>query len=90
MNRQEFINAMAEKTNFIKKDIDTMLDAFFETVGEALKTGDDVRFVGFGNFVVAEKSARTGRNPRTGEKIKIPAKKMPKFKAGQKLKEACQ
>lgn len=90
MNRQEFINAMAEKTNFIKKDIDTMLDAFFETVGEALKTGDDVHFVGFGNFIIAEQPARTGRNPRTGAKIKIPAKKMPKFKAGRKLKEACQ
>lgn len=90
MNRQEFISAMAEKTNFTKKDIDTMLEAFFETVGEALKAGDDVRFVGFGNFVVAEQPAHTGRNPRTGAEIKISAKKMPKFKAGQKLKEACQ
>ena len=90
MNKSEFISALAEKTNLMKKDIDSMLDAFFETIGEALKQGDDVRFTGFGSFAVSKQPERTGRNPRTGERIKIPAKNMPKFKAGRNLKEICQ
>lgn len=90
MNKSEFISAVAEKTNLTKKDIDTMLDAFFEIIGEALKQGDEVRFTGFGSFIVSEQAARTGRNPQTGKEIHIPAKKAPKFRAGQNLKDMCQ
>lgn len=90
MNRQECIGQVADKTALAKKDVEKMLDAFFETIGAALAKGDEVRFVGFGNFGVAARAARSGRNPHTGEAITIPAKKLPRFKPGAKLKEQCQ
>ena len=67
-----------------------MLDAFLETVTETLAQGDSVQLVGFGTFKTSERNARSGRNPRTGEAVEIPAKRVPSFTAGNTLKEAVQ
>ncbi|MBE3597143.1 MAG: HU family DNA-binding protein [Hydrogenibacillus sp.] len=88
MNKQEFISALAERTQMTKKDVEHVLNAFFDEVTEALKRGDRVQFVGFGTFETRRREARTGRNPQTGEEIKIAASVVPVFKAGNKLKEA--
>lgn len=81
MNKAELIEAIAEKAGLTKADSRKALDAFIETTLEALKKGDRVKLVGFGSFYVAERSARTGRNPQTGKTISIPEKKVVKFKA---------
>jgi DNA-binding protein HU-beta len=85
MNKAELIDAMANKANLTKVDAKKALDAFTEIVTKSLKKGDRVALVGFGTFSVSQRSARTGRNPRTGEPIKIKAKKVAKFKAGSDL-----
>ena len=88
MNKSELVAAMAEKSSLSKKNCEIVLDAFFETIGNALKDGDKVRLTGFGTFEVKERAARTGRNPRTKESIVIPASKQPTFKPGKTLKES--
>ncbi len=88
MNKQDLVSNVAEKAEISKTKAAAAVDAVIETVKAALKKGDDVRLVGFGTFSVADRAATTGRNPRTGEPIKIPASKQPKFKAGKELKEA--
>lgn len=88
MNKVELVAAMAEKTDLTKADAAKAVDAFVATVAETLQKGDDIRLVGFGSFSVTQRAASTGRNPRTGKEIKIPASKAPKFKAGAGLKEA--
>src|SRR5690242_20069661 len=88
MNKAELINAIADSANLSKADAGRALDATTEIIKKALKKGDDVSLVGFGTFVVRKRSARTGRNPRTGENIKIKASKVPAFKAGKALKDA--
>ena len=88
MNKVELVAAMAEKTGLTKADAAKAVDAFVATVAETLQKGDDIRLVGFGSFSVTQRAASTGRNPRTGKEIKIPASKAPKFKAGADLKEA--
>jgi DNA-binding protein HU-beta len=88
MNRQELVAAMADNAGISKKDADAALKAFIDTVGEVLKKGDKVQLVGFGTFEVSERAAREGKNPQTGEVIKIKASKAPKFKAGKALKDA--
>ena len=88
MNRQELVDSMASKANISKKDADAALKGFMESVQDALKKGDKVQLVGFGTFEVAERAAREGKNPQTGEVIKIKASKAPKFKAGKALKDA--
>lgn len=90
MNKQELVAVVAEKTSLSKADAGKAVDGVFEAVTDALKAGDEVRLVGFGTFAVAERAATEGRNPRTGEKIAIPASKQPKFKAGKGLKDAVQ
>ena len=85
MNKSELINAMAEKAGLTKVDAGKALNAYVEAVKEQLAKGEKVTLVGFGTFGVSERPARTGRNPRTGAKIKIAAKKTPKFKAGKGL-----
>ena len=87
MNKTELVAAIAEKAELSKKDAEKALKAFTETVAEQLKNGDKIQLVGFGTFEVAERAARTGKNPQTGEAIKIPASKAPKFKAGKALKD---
>ena len=88
MNRGEFVAAIAEQSGLTKADADRALEAMFKTVKKALKSGDTVSLVGFGTFVVRKRAARTGRNPRTGDTIKIKASKVPAFKAGKALKDA--
>lgn len=85
MNKAELINAIAEKAGLTKVDAKKALEGFIATTQEALKKGDRVALVGFGSFSVAKRSARTGRNPRSGKTINIPAKNVVKFKAGANL-----
>ena len=88
MNKTELVAAIAEKANLTKKDAEKALAAFTDTVVEALKAGDKIALVGFGNFEVRERAAREGRNPQTGATMKIAASKNPVFKAGKALKDA--
>lgn len=88
MTKSELVSAMSEKTGVSKKDAAASIDAFVEIISDVLKHGDKLQLVGFGTFEVSERAARTGRNPQTGEDIKIPAAKIPKFKAGTALKNA--
>jgi DNA-binding protein HU-beta len=88
MNKAELINAVADRADVSKADVGRTVDALFEVVGKALKKRDKVSLVGFGTFVVRERAARTGRNPKTGAPIKIKASKSPAFKAGKALKDA--
>ena len=85
MNKTELINAVAEKANLSKVQAKAALDATLNTITEALLKDDKVAIIGFGTFGVSEKTARTGINPRTKEKIEIPARKTVKFKAGAEL-----
>ena len=87
MNKAELIAAIAAKTGDTKKAAEASVNAFVETVTEALKEGDKVQLVGFGSFEVRKRAARKGRNPQTKEEIKIPASKSPVFKAGKALKD---
>lgn len=87
MNKTELINAIAEKSGLTKVDAKNALEAALEAVSEALAKDDKVALLGFGTFSVAAKGARTGINPRTKEKIEIPARKSVKFKAGAELAE---
>ncbi len=88
MNKTELIAAVAEKAGMSKKDADKAVNAFVEAVVESVAKGDKVQLVGFGTFEVRSRAARVGRNPRTKEEIKIPASKLPVFKAGKSFKEA--
>ena len=87
MNKSELINALAEKTEFSKKDAEKVLNSFVGSVSEALAKGEKVQLIGFGTFDVKERPARVARNPRTGAEIKIAASKAPAFKAGKALKD---
>jgi DNA-binding protein HU-beta len=88
MNKQDLIDAVAASAGLTKADAAKAVDATFEAITASLKAGDDVRLVGFGSFSVSARAASEGRNPRTGEKIQIPASKNPKFSVGKGLKEA--
>ena len=89
MTKQDLVNAAASAAGVTKKDAASVLDAVLEAVTKSLKKGESVTITGFGTFRVSKRAARTGVNPRNpGEKIKIPAMKLPAFKAGNKLKEA--
>ena len=87
MNKAELIAAIAAKTGDTKKAAESSVNAFVETVTNALVEGDKVQLVGFGSFEVRKRAARKGRNPQTKEEIKIPASKAPVFKAGKALKD---
>jgi DNA-binding protein HU-beta len=87
LNKSELIASIAEKSGLTKKDSEKALNAFIESVEEALVKGDKVQLVGFGTFEVRERSARKGRNPQTGDEIDIPAASVPAFKAGKALKD---
>ncbi|MHB8454833.1 MAG: HU family DNA-binding protein [Acidiferrobacterales bacterium] len=88
MNKSELIDKVIEATELNKASATRAVDAVFETIAAALRGGDQVTIVGFGTFSVSARAARTGRNPRTGDTINIPASKNPKFKAGKGLKDA--
>ena len=89
MNKADLVSMIAAKSNLTKKDSESALNAFVETVQTALKKGEKIQLVGFGTFEVRSRAARTGINPRTKEEIKIPATKAPVFKAGKALKDSC-
>lgn len=88
MNKTELVSAVAEKTELTKKDAEKAVNAIFASIEEALANGDKVQLVGFGTFEVRERAARTGRNPQTGEEIKIAASRVPGFKAGKALRDS--
>ncbi len=88
MNKVDLIAKVADDTGLSKTDATKAVDTVFDSITKALKKGDEVRLVGFGTFSVSKRAASTGRNPRTGEQINIPASKQPKFRAGKGLKDA--
>jgi DNA-binding protein HU-beta len=87
MNKTELVAAVAEQAGLSRKDAEAAVKAFTDVVADALKNGDKIQLVGFGTFEVSERAAREGRNPKTGESMKIEACKTPKFKAGKALKD---
>ena len=88
MNKAELVDKVIEATDLNKASASRAVDAVFDSISSALKGGDQVTIVGFGTFSVSSRAERTGRNPQTGESIRIPASKNPKFKAGKGLKDA--
>jgi len=88
MNKAEFIDAVASKGDMSKSDAETAVNAVLDSLTAAMSSGDQVTLVGFGTFLVRPRKARTGRNPKTGEPIDIPAANAPSFKAGKALKDA--
>lgn len=87
MNKATLIARIADKTDLTRKQAEAAVNAFTETVLEALKDGDKVQMMGFGTFEIKERAARVGRKPSTGETIEIPAKRIPTFKAGKGFKD---
>ncbi|NEN99913.1 MAG: HU family DNA-binding protein [Moorea sp. SIO1F2] len=87
MNKGELVDKVAERATVTKKQADAVLTATIETIMEAVSEGDKVTLVGFGSFESRERKAREGRNPKTGEKMEIPATKVPAFSAGKVFKE---
>jgi DNA-binding protein HU-beta len=88
MNKNDLITAVAESSGLTRNDAVKAVEGVFDAISGALKSGDEVRLVGFGTFSVAKRKASTGRNPRTGEAMEIKASSQPKFKAGKSLKDA--
>ncbi|MBO8415550.1 MAG: HU family DNA-binding protein [Proteobacteria bacterium] len=88
MNKGQLVDKIAEKTNLSLKDSQAALNAFVDTVKDTLVSGESISLVGFGTFLVRERSERMGRNPRTKEEVHIPAGKVPAFKAGKSLKDS--
>ncbi|WP_440618021.1 HU family DNA-binding protein [Cysteiniphilum sp. 6C5] len=86
--KDEFVRLVAEKMNTTKDTANRSVDAFIEAITDIVKNGDSVNFIGFGKFSVGERAAREGRNPKTGDKLKIKASKIPRFSAGKSLKDA--
>ena len=87
MNKAELIKAMADETQLTQKDVEKVLNSFVNQVSSALAKQDKVQLIGFGTFETRKRSARTGRNPQTGEELKIKASTVPAFKSGNALKE---
>ena len=87
MTKSEFVSLVASKAELTKKDSEKALDAIIASIQETLKKGESVTFVGFGTFSVTERAARTARVPRTGEEVKVPAKKAVKSKVGKHFKD---
>ena len=88
MNKNDLVAAVASRTGLSKADAAKAVDGVISSITSALQGGTEVRLVGFGTFSVSHRNATTGRNPRTGDKIQIPASNQPKFKAGKALKDA--
>ena len=89
MGKNDFIDLMSVKFSITKKEASIIIDRFTDTVIDAMSQDKEVQLIGFGSFSIAHIPAREGRNPRTGEALQVKAHKQPKFRAGQKLKEAC-
>lgn len=89
MNKTELVEKIASLAEVSKTDASKVFNAIIDTITDTLSKGDSVTIVGFGTFKVADRAARSGRNPQTGQTIKIAAQKTPRFSAGKQLKEAC-
>jgi len=89
MNKSELISYIAKKNSCTKAEAERVIEMFTSSVIETLGKGNDISLIGFGSFTVGKVEARAGRNPRTGEALQVAAYNQPKFKAGQKLKDAC-
>lgn len=87
MNKSQLVDSIAKKSGLTIKDSAAAVNAFLDSVKDALAKGETVTLIGFGNFLVRDRAARSGRNPRTGEVVQIPAVKVPSFKAGKPLKD---
>jgi DNA-binding protein HU-beta len=87
VNKNELVDAVATAASIKKSEAETVIDAVFDSITKELKKGGEVRLTGFGTFVVSNRAATEGRNPRTGETIKIAARKVPRFRAGKGLKD---
>lgn len=87
MNKGDLAAAVAEKTNLSKSAANQAVEAVFDVIGDAMRKGEEVRILGFGNFMVTQRAASTGRNPQTGEPMQIKASKQAKFKPGKGLKD---
>ena len=85
MNKADLVNSLAQKTGLTKTKSNEVIDAIVSSISEALKSGDKVTLVGFGTFTTTQRDARKGRNPKTGETLEIPAKRVAKFRAGTEL-----
>ncbi|NDF17461.1 MAG: HU family DNA-binding protein [Verrucomicrobia bacterium] len=85
MNKADLVNSVSEKTGLTKTKSNQVIDVVIETISESLKSGEKVTLVGFGTFTTSQREARRGRNPKTGQTLEIPAKKVPKFKPGTEL-----
>jgi len=88
MTKSDFVDKVASESGLSKKDAGSAVDAVITSIEKALKNGEDVSFTGFGKFHVADRGAREGRNPRTGETMTIAASRVPRFTAGSGLKKA--
>lgn len=89
MNKADFVNHIAEQHQCTKTEAEKTIDMFTSSVIDAIGQGNEISLIGFGNFSISKAAARTGRNPATGKAVEISARNQPKFKAGQKLKDAC-
>ncbi len=87
MNKADLVNWIANKTGLTKKDVGVVLDAFVEAVTTTVQSGDSVTLTNFGSFMASQRQASTKRNPKTGEPVKVPARKVPKFKPGKQFKD---
>ncbi|WP_185872733.1 HU family DNA-binding protein [Blattabacterium cuenoti] len=85
MNKTELVHSISEKTGIAKNEVKTVIESFIQTIIQSLKQGNKVTLIGFGTFSVIDRNPRTGVNPRTGQKIHIPGKKVAKFKIGSEL-----
>lgn len=88
MNKNELVTSIADRLDLPKKQVEDVLDAFTDTVGDTLRRGERIALTGFGTFERRDRAARTAQNPQTGERMKVKAKKVPAFKPGQGLKDA--
>lgn len=88
MNKQELVSKVADAAKTTKSEAATIIDSFIDVITKTLKKGGEVRLTGFGTFTTSKRKATTGRNPRTGQSIKIPASTQPKFRAGKSLRDA--
>ena len=88
MNKSQLVTKVATASGLTKADAERAIEATFKSIASSLKKGEEVRLIGFGTFAVVNRAATTGRNPRTGQPLKIPATRLPKFRAGKSLKEA--
>ncbi len=88
MNKSQLVDHIAEQTSLSKSSIENVINSAIETIKKSVKKGDDVTLVGFGTFTKSKRKARAGRNPQTGQEIKIPAMTLPKFRPGKEFKDS--